>query len=559
MEPGATSASKLTLAFRFEDSIFQSSSSLPDYRKRLTKRLKKLQKSYKPPSADEPAGGRPTGANDILDAERSLRDKYGNELRFICLHAAEAVEAMREKHGSSRSEVLRQHTDNAEQWAAEIGLSGIETPSFRARRRRVPREAGYLDRLRTHLEQRVDNIRSHVVKLTRPDLFLEETLVRLEDDMNGRTADELAAVTERCLARSNLASPTAAGEGAATAVAEVRRLLERAAAPAPLARRGRKAGDVRDASLVHVNKIRAAAQALVGYMALGSAGKVAVRGALKRAHSAAVESVGLIVEAFREEDLEGRAEGEIRLEDAWNRILEYTNESTEEGGGAEPAAEGAEPERKRQKTGSSHRIVIRSKVLLAPGRKVPSNLLAALRRKKAELIRPPANVSDYASTHLRLVFGTAFDMTINFTPLLVTIRALPEQTGDGGSSGGKSGLDNAATKDKVSEFRRTFVDGGLPTWTPSSWALNRRRTTLSVLGVPGHPETIGPLVAKKLEFASCQATRVLRQCFAEIAGKAYANPNGSDFEVEISEATAMLKFLQITREAYCPGWQDVDS
>jgi len=36
------------LAMRFEDTIFKAATSLSDYRKKLTKRLKKVQKSYKP-------------------------------------------------------------------------------------------------------------------------------------------------------------------------------------------------------------------------------------------------------------------------------------------------------------------------------------------------------------------------------------------------------------------------------------------------------------------------------------------------------------------------------
>ena len=40
LEPGASEGSKLRLAMQFEDAVFKSASSLADYRKKLTKRVR---------------------------------------------------------------------------------------------------------------------------------------------------------------------------------------------------------------------------------------------------------------------------------------------------------------------------------------------------------------------------------------------------------------------------------------------------------------------------------------------------------------------------------------
>ena len=53
------------------------------------------------------------------------------------------------------------------------------------------------------------------------------------------------------------------------------------------------------------------------------------------------------------------------------------------------------------------------------------------------------------------------------------------------------------------------------------------------------------------------ATFVLRQCFAETTtGKGTLAK--SDFEVEILEVGALVKFLQIARRTYIPDWVDDD-
>lgn len=102
LEPGATSASKLMLAMRFEDTIFKAATSLADYRKKLTKRLKKVQKSYVPTNS--------AAATNKEELIRELRSKYGDALRYVCKNANKAVSELKIKHGSEKASQLQQHT-----------------------------------------------------------------------------------------------------------------------------------------------------------------------------------------------------------------------------------------------------------------------------------------------------------------------------------------------------------------------------------------------------------------------------------------------------------------
>ena len=419
----------------------------------------------------------------------------------------------------------------------------------------------------------MDNIRSHVVKLTHPDLFLQETLVKLEDEMDEKTLEELA-VRRGPLSKSTERWSSHPTHGP-TDGADMRALLDRVSAPIPPPR---NAAGVRDVNLTRVEKIRAASHAMMAYLGLNAHTKAEVKDCLSRSHKIASEELKtLLTEMAGFADEDSRKEGEVLLEDAWNKPLEY--DATPAVGDAEPPSidEGEEPAKKKAKrdasasasasassTSSGSGIVIRSKVLLTRGRKAPSNLIVALKRKRAEMITPSASGALCgAGTQLRIEFGSAFEMIVNFVPLVVSIRALPVKGGE------EQNLETAAipssqssslvtAKEVPSDFRRTVVDGGLPTWVSSSRGLVDRSSPVSVLGVTGPASTLGPIVAKKLEYASACATRALRRCFADNARKSYETST-SDFEVEISEATALLRFVQLARSTYTPDFQEDDS
>mmetsp|Transcript_4654 Transcript_4654/g.10247 ORF Transcript_4654/g.10247 Transcript_4654/m.10247 type:complete len:172 (+) Transcript_4654:1-516(+) len=171
-------------------------------------------------------------------------------------------------------------------------------------------------------------------------------------------------------------------------------------------------------------------------------------------------------------------------------------------------------------------------------------------------------------------------MTIYFAPLLVTIRAMAMKS-------------LYKEKEKKKRYLPTVSLAGCLRWPssyqglglapssdmPSSAATANAHTAinngnnknilsgsgsggkqqqhgnLAVLGATG--PAVGHIVAKKLEYASARATHVLRRCFADaLSGKGALAK--TEYEIELLETGALIRFLQIARNTYNPGWVDVD-
>ena len=108
LEPGASAGSKLRLAMQFEDTVFGAAESLDDYRKRLSKRLRKLQKNYKPPiSAVE---------TEKAKKIEGLRAQYGEAIRYCLKHRTKAVGEMKNRYGAEQATRLEEHLKSADQW-----------------------------------------------------------------------------------------------------------------------------------------------------------------------------------------------------------------------------------------------------------------------------------------------------------------------------------------------------------------------------------------------------------------------------------------------------------
>lgn len=182
LEPGASAGSKLRLAMQFEDTVFGAAESLDDYRKRLSKRLRKLQKNYKPPAS----------ASETEKAKKieALRTQHGESIRYCLKHRVKAIREMAARHGKEKAEQLEQHLKNADQWAADLGLLENTKPN-----RNMTNE--HLERLKSSIERRLDNIRSHVVKLADPDQFFTETLAKAEEDCRGHASKVLVRNVEK--------------------------------------------------------------------------------------------------------------------------------------------------------------------------------------------------------------------------------------------------------------------------------------------------------------------------------------------------------------------------
>jgi hypothetical protein len=162
LEPGATSASKLMLANKFEDSIFKSATDFDDYRKTIQKRIKKLQKHYAKQQSVAGGGGGDKGVVENADLAREkellleseLREKFGSRLLYIAANADNAVRLKREREGDHKADILLQHATNSNVWAVQLGLQlPACVTGLPARPERLDMES--LKKLKEYLENRV--------------------------------------------------------------------------------------------------------------------------------------------------------------------------------------------------------------------------------------------------------------------------------------------------------------------------------------------------------------------------------------------------------------------
>ena len=506
LEPGASAASKLRLAMQFEDAVYKSATSLADYRKRLTKRLKKLQKNYQPTAATPPSGSTDSSTNQ-QQVLNELRQTYGESLLYILKHASKAIEEMRIKHGDDKANQLQQHTNGVKMWAADLGLlvdDDDKKPAMTAER---------LERLKTHLQRRTENIRQHVVKFAQADEFMAETLNKLQEEFQQkpRASKILAECTRRrydhIMTRSHNNNDREKNK------LDPQKLLSDSLAamhaPVPVVR------DDSQQALQQLNRMRAASSVLLAYMAVPDKATVPKQALMQAHRQVTKEGLG-IVQQVMQKHRESIQEPAVTLEDAWMKPLVLPDDEVDK------TTDSPSPSKKRPRLSTA----VRSRVLLTARRKTPSNLLPALKRKRARLVRAGNNGS-----HLLLKFGEAFVMTIYLVPLLVTIRA--------------------ASNEKDADDQEDTPHNDCATWTPLHHGLTDRDLTL--WGATGKYETLGYLVQERLRDASAHATAVLRKCFVKAALAT------TDFETEILEATSLLEFLQLARTTYMPDWQDDDA
>ena len=518
LEPGATSASKTMLAMRFEESIFKAANSLDDYKKTIEKRLKKLRKHYSKQQAS--TGG--DAANDELKREKELllenelREKYGPKLKYIIDNYEVALKASRDNSNDNnkKTDILESHCRKLKDYAAMLGLLPDIIP-------KVKSELTHLTKIKDYLEKFIDHIRDHITKFCDPERFLMDTLAKF--DATFIKQQSMSDKVRKALQDHDKESPQFTPDA-------LKRLMDKMNDPLPIPKRNEEGGPVKVA-LAKIERFRAAAAALYNFWGLRFEDRTAFQGCSKKCTDVALKCLLELEQEYDSlvkelDDTDENGKHIIQLEDAWNNTMQFPD--------SDVSLDIDEPDAKRQKTEETHHsIVIRSKVLLTPGRPIISSILPVLKRKRASLVR--SNTASY----VELEFGKAFVMKIFFVPLLVTIRAVDEK--------------------EQSELHATSLGRGLR-WPSLHQGLHGSATQknmkdLTVLGVTAPHTTLGNIVAKKLEYASSQATLVLRRCFAEtVSGK--GGVAKTEFEVEILEVGALVKFLQIARSTYIPEWVD---
>jgi len=579
LEPGATSASKLMLASQFENMMFSAASDLADYRKKIQKRLKKMQKNYHPPAAMNGEALLEQKKEEVVQLQRKLKSLYGEKLELIVKYGRHTVNEFREKCGDQKSKNLMDHVDQAITWAAEIGAVPVDKSVLVATGKtvRIPRRSpeetlAYLNKISADLEKRVDNIRGYCVKLTRPDLFFAERLDEMETNVLLKVDSPVFTTFVDSLKEAlqsagvDISAPAmvpTSGIDKDAGVEALKDILEKLKTIIPIPR---SKEEEKEAMLGHLNRIRAACQFFISYSALSPDQpntKLQLAGSIRKVYEGVHESLTVLRQAYKE-DRSREGITTVLLEDVWTKLLDYdremneastTNTSTLENNSIiSEDTSSSEQAIVQSSARKSKPVVIRSKVLFSK-RVPPKNLLDAIKKKYDVKVCGVGK-----STYLKVAFGEAFEMSLYFCPLLVKIRALPDKE------------DKA--KFAQSAFRKEVVDCKVDAWNSATYALKttplpvqvvqqsggkkrnasgkiKTKQTVSIMGVSADIALLVPVVAKKIEFASAQATLCLRRFFAE-----GTKTCKSDFEIEISEGNAVLKFLQLARKTYEPELDD---
>jgi KIX domain len=479
LEPGATEASKLRLAMQFEQAIFGTATGLADYHKRLTKRLKKLQKSYVPA---------PAAASNETKKEPAIQEliqKYGADVQYVVQNAVAAVKEMREKYGDEKGTQLQQHMDGVKLWAADLGLLGADNkPNWNM-------SEAHLERLKTQLEKRLPNVRAHTVKLVHPDLYLKESLQKLQDDFKnkGRAVRLQAEQMRQRHAQWNAARRTSQTEPSV----DLTKAWEQVSKPVRSVPSTNQRLPV-EVALAHLDQMRAASTLCLAYLLADDKYSVPPN-ALAQAHTVATDGIQIVQTAMREHR-QAHPTVTVQLSDAWLKPIP-TPPST----------------KSPDDTATVPLLPLKTRLLCTSGRKTPSNLVAALHAKGGvNLVRPlPHGAGSYVQISIKQVLI----VRIYFCPLLITIRAYSKDDGKN--------------------------EGGQNSWLP--W--NSGFSELS------HLPADAWIVEEHLKDASAHATQVLRQCFAKAVSPNETTAK-SDFDLELLEASALLEFVQLVRDTYLP-------
>jgi len=435
--------------------------------------------------------------------------------------------------------------------------------------RRSPEETlAYLNKISADLEKRVDNIRGYCVKLTRPDLFFAERLDEMETNVLLKVDSSVFKAFVDSLKEAlqsagvDISVPATLPSSGANKDADVEALkdiLEKFKTILPIPR---SKEEEKEAMLGHLNRIRAACQFFISYSALSPEQpntKLQLAGSIRKVYEGVHESLLVLRQAYKE-DRSREGITTALLEDVWTKLLDYDREMNEAsttdtstleiGSIISEDTSGSDQALVQSSVRTSKPVAIRSKILFSK-RLPPKSLLDAIKKKYNAKV-----CGEGKSIYLKVAFGEAFEMSLYFCPLLVKIRALPD-TED-------------KTKFAQSKFRKKVVDCKIDAWNSATYGLKtvplpaqivkqsggKKRTasgqiktkqTVSIMGVSADIALLIPVVAKRIEFASAKATLCLRRFFAE-----RTKTCKSDFEIEISEGNAVLKFLQLARKTYEP-------
>ena len=504
LEPGATSNSKKRIAMQFEDLVFREATSAADYQKRITKRLKKLKKNYRPPATAN-------GEEDKKEREyHAILQTFGKDMEYVVLNATTAAREMR-KHEKFKDTATYLES-RAKLWTRELGIGQKKQSPTPTQATTPKKQSGAtppitipslkrLEVIKEDLTTRLVWLRSCVAKFVDPNEFILGSVKQMEADFKHKTA----AVQLQSSVMHTFISPQHNIPTVETSLAQALRIVP----PTAKTPDGAKA-----AAQVHLDKMRAASNVVLGYMMASDKCAISDPRALEKVHQEVMDtSLDPVLSAMKDyRKQEAATSSGIRLSDAWLKTLPLP-------------------------PGESKGIQLRSKVLLTAGRKPPPSLPPALQEKGGRLVRPPPTG---AGSHIVVEFAPAFTMTIFLVPLLVTIRAYQaEKTSTKPPAGTTTSPRPAATT--------TVQRPACASLPPLHVGLLDQQEQLCIGPniAMGSYATIGEAIEDRLQDASTAATQVLRQSFAR-----KAKVSSSTFETEVLEASALLEFVQLAKSTY---------
>lgn len=324
--------------------MFSAASDLADYRKKIQKRLKKMQKNYHPPAAMNGEALLEQKKEEVVQLQRKLKSLYGEKLELIVKYGRHTVNEFREKCGDQKSKNLMDHVDQAITWAAEIGAVPVDKSVLVATGKtvRIPRRSpeetlAYLNKISADLEKRVDNIRGYCVKLTRPDLFFAERLDEMETNVLLKVDSPVFTTFVDSLKEAlqsagvDISAPSivpTSGIDKDAGVEALKDILEKLKTIIPIPR---SKEEEKEAMLGHLNRIRAACQFFISYSALSPDQpntKLQLAGSIRKVYEGVHESLTVLRQAYKE-DRSREGITTVLFEDVWTKLLDYDREMNE--------------------------------------------------------------------------------------------------------------------------------------------------------------------------------------------------------------------------------------
>lgn len=562
--------------------------------------MKRLEKNYIRPAAADGLNSVSTRENqatdDISESLKNdliakLRIQYGESIRYIVKNAKSAVDDLEKKLGSEKARQLQQHTDSCRSWARNLKLMTEEEleeieklndsdGANNELNKPVQLSLSSMQCIEKHLKTRVGNIRSYVVKHADPDQFLLETL-QSKDKLFAKNHEasnlfrkallaqinsqrDLLQKHEDHLSKSSMRkndSSSVEDNFKGDPIISLQRTLEKALATVPPLTRNDNDSSKIEASLRHLEKMRAASTAMMTYWTLKGDERftMAPRDTLKKIHSVVRESTKFVLSINKELEKKQRRQKQIVgcasncdreeeknvcrvfLQDAWTKTIElpsYALELSTNG-----------PSNKRLRT-DLYRPYYRVQNLFQTKLPHPS-LLSAIRRKGAKLVLPENKVGAN-SVHLVLDLKEVFTMTVYLSPLTAALRAKDCKLSSAFNESCVIG--SGSNINSVSVAWLPLCHGLIQSSNNGSDSFmtnsQQQQKQVSIWGVTSTYGSIGRVIEERLRDASTHATATLRKCF-----QIHVKEKVIDFEVELLEGSALLAFLDAVRLTYMPNME----